>query len=257
MESSISTPASVDCPRLCRASVYIVGRRGASVPERVIANALRDKWFSPRRSRGGKYAFAQHMITPPLPRVGAIAAASLLSITGCTPASLGVSPETVLATVIASLPSPTTTTTSSGRTTPARRRIPNSPPPSATASRVLNTGSSYRGVRYVWGGSTPREGFDCSGFTKYVFARYGVALPRTSRDQVRAGAAVSADFRALRPGDLMFFAEPGESISHVAIYAGDGIILHSASSIGGVGYTDLNSGGDWFVAYFVAARRVL
>ena len=55
----------------------------------------------------------------------------------------------------------------------------------------------------------------------------------------------------------MLFAEPGEAISHVAIYAGDGVIIHASSSGGGVGYTDLNRGGDWFVAYFVAARRVL
>ena len=197
------------------------------------------------------------MITPSLPRVGAIAAVSVLAVTGCAPASLGVSPETVLATVIANLPSSKTTTTSSGRTPSSRRLIPESPPPSAAASRVLRTADSYRGVKYVWGGSTPSEGFDCSGFTKYVFAKYGVALPRTSREQVRAGSGVAADFRSLRPGDLMFFAEPGESISHVAIYAGDGIIVHSASSVGGVGYTDLNTGGEWFVAYFVAARRVL
>ena len=197
------------------------------------------------------------MITPSAPRVGAIAAVSLLAITGCTPASLGVSPETVLATVIASIPSSTSTSTSSGRTTPARRRIPDSPPPSSAATRVLRTGHSYSGVKYVWGGNTPREGFDCSGFTKYVFAQHGVTLPRTSREQAHAGASVAADFRSLRPGDLMFFAEPGEAISHVAIYAGDGVILHAASSLGGVGYTDLNSGGEWFVAYFVAARRVL
>lgn len=83
-----------------------------------------------------------------------------------------------------------------------------------------------------------------------------MSLPRTSREQSRVGTAVAADFGALRPGDLMFFAEPGQAISHVAIYAGNGRILHSASSVGGVGYTDLNTGGDWFVAYFVAARRV-
>jgi N-acetylmuramoyl-L-alanine amidase len=112
-------------------------------------------------------------------------------------------------------------------------------------------------VKYVWGGNTPKQGFDCSGFTKYIFAKYGVALPRTSREQARVGAGIAADFRALRPGDLMFFAEPGEAISHVAIYAGDGRIIHSSSSNGGVGYTDLNAGGDWFVAYFVAARRVM
>src|SRR3954471_17286846 len=137
------------------------------------------------------------MITPSLHRAGAIAAVSLCSIAGCTPASLGVSPNSVLATVIASIPSSTTTTTTSGRTTPSRRRIPDSPPPSAAASRVLNTADSYRGVRYVWGGNTPREGFDCSGFTKYVFAKYGVGLPRTAREQARVGGAVAADFRSL------------------------------------------------------------
>jgi cell wall-associated NlpC family hydrolase len=197
------------------------------------------------------------MVTPSLTRVGAIAAAPLLLLTGCAPATIGVSPSDILATVIANIPSSTTTTTTSGTPAPSRRRIPDSPPPSAAASRVLKSAESYIGVKYVWGGNTPKQGFDCSGFTKYIFAKYGVALPRTSREQARVGAGIAADFRALRPGDLMFFAEPGEAISHVAIYAGDGRIIHSSSSNGGVGYTDLNAGGDWFVAYFVAARRVM
>ena len=196
------------------------------------------------------------MISPTRSRAGAVAAGTLFCLTGCAPATLGVSPESVLATVIANIPSSTTSTTTGGPSAP-RRRIPESPPPSAVASRVLQTADSYRGVKYVWGGNSPREGFDCSGFTKFIFAKYGVALPRTSREQVRAGTAVAADFRALRPGDLMLFAEPGEAISHVAIYAGNGRIIHASSSVGGVGYTDLNSGGDWFVAYFVAARRVM
>ena len=195
------------------------------------------------------------MITPSLPRVGAIAAASLLSLTGCAPGTLGVSPETVLATVIANIPS--STTTSSSRTTRRGRRIPESPPPSAGAARVLRTADSYVGVKYVWGGNTPSGGFDCSGFTKYIFAKYGIALPRTAREQVRSGSGVPPDFGALRPGDLMMFAEPGQAISHVAIYAGDGRIIHASASNGGVGYTDLNTGGEWFLAYFVAARRVL
>jgi peptidoglycan DL-endopeptidase CwlO len=195
------------------------------------------------------------MIPPSPARVGAIAAASLFVVTGCTTATLGVSPESVLATVIATLPP--ITTTSTGRGSPSREPIPESPPPSAAAANVLRTADSYRGVKYVWGGNTPREGFDCSGFTKYVFAKHGITLPRTSREQVRAGRAVAPDFGALRPGDLMMFAQPGEAISHVAIYAGNGRIIHASSSNGGVGYTDLNRGGDWFVAYFVAARRVL
>ena len=201
------------------------------------------------------------MITRSLPRVGAVAAVSIVSLTACASVPLGVSPESVLTTVIANLPSAIPSTSSPsppsrGGGSPAHH-IPASPPPSSAAERVLRTADSYRGVRYVWGGNTPGEGFDCSGFTKYVFAKSGISLPRTSREQARVGAAVSPDFRALRPGDLMMFAEPGQAISHVAIYAGNGIIVHSSTSTGGVGYTDLNTGGEWFIAYFVAARRLL
>lgn len=202
------------------------------------------------------------MTTRSLPRVGAVAAVLSLLVSGCTSATLGVSPETVLSAVIATIPRSTTTTTTSepssrgGESTRAARRIPPSPAPSSAASRLLRTADSYRGVRYKWGGNTPREGFDCSGFTKYVFARQGMTLPRTSREQSRVGDGVRPDFGSLIPGDLMFFAEPGEAISHVAIYAGNGHIIHSSSAVGGVGYTDLNTGGEWFVAYFVAARRL-
>jgi cell wall-associated NlpC family hydrolase len=198
------------------------------------------------------------MVTRTLSRVGAIAVLPLLSTTGCAPATLGVSPDVILSTVIANIPrSGGSAGGGGGGGTSRRARIPASPSPSAAAASLLRTADSYRGVRYVWGGNTPSQGFDCSGFTKYIFARHHVALPRTSREQARVGTPIAADFRALRPGDLMFFAEPGEAISHVAIYAGDGRIIHSSSSVGGVGYTDLNTGGDWFVAYFVAARRVM
>ena len=124
------------------------------------------------------------------------------------------------------------------------------------AARLLRTADSYVGVPYTWGGNSTTEGFDCSGFTRYVFARNGIALPRTSREQARVGSPVAPDFEALIPGDLMLFAEPDQAISHVAIYVGNGRIIHSSSAVGGVGYTDLNSGGDWFVEYLVAARRV-
>ncbi|HEY4303547.1 MAG TPA: C40 family peptidase [Gemmatimonadaceae bacterium] len=198
------------------------------------------------------------MVTRTLSRVGAIAVLPLLSITGCAPATIGVSPEVILSTVMATLPRAIPTSSgSSGGGGSTRARIPASPAPSSAASSVLRTADSYRGIRYVWGGNTPNEGFDCSGFTKYIFAKHSIALPRTSREQSRVGTPIAADFRALRPGDLMFFAEPGEAISHVAIYAGNGRIIHSSSSVGGVGYTDLNTGGEWFVAYFVAARRIL
>jgi cell wall-associated NlpC family hydrolase len=179
-------------------------------------------------------------------------------VTGCAAGTLGISPGTILSTVIANFPKPTEkeSRTTSRPTTSARRHIPDSPAPSASALRVLRTGDAYVGVKYVWGGNSPRQGFDCSGFTRYVFAKQGITLPRTSGEQSRAGTGVPADFSALLPGDIMLFAEPGQPISHVAIYAGNGHILHASSSVGAVAYTDLNTGGDWFVAYFVAARRL-
>jgi len=136
-------------------------------------------------------------------------------------------------------------------------RIPRSPSASAAAARVLETADQYVGVRYVWGGSTPK-GFDCSGFTKYVFAKHGVAIPRTSREQVRAGDGVPLDFDSMRPGDILLFAESGEAISHVAIYVGSGRIIHASSAMGGVNYLDLDgSRGDWYVQNLVAVRRLL
>jgi cell wall-associated NlpC family hydrolase len=177
-------------------------------------------------------------------------------VTGCTTsATLGVSPSDIVSAVIAGIDASTTTSSGGGRPTTRSRRIPASPAPSAAAARLLRTANSYVGVRYVWGGNSPSQGFDCSGFTKYIFAKHDVGLPRTSREQSRTGTPVSAAFGSLRPGDLMFFAEPDELISHVAIYVGDGVIIHSSSAVGGVGYTDLNREGDWFVANFVAARR--
>jgi cell wall-associated NlpC family hydrolase len=123
--------------------------------------------------------------------------------------------------------------------------------------RAVATGDDYLGVRYKWGGNTPSEGFDCSGFVKYVYARNGVGLPRTSRQQSTVGDWVPASVASLREGDLMFFASDGQRIDHVAMYAGGNRILHSSSSGGGVRYDDLDSRrGRWFVNHFVGARRV-
>lgn len=127
-----------------------------------------------------------------------------------------------------------------------------------SAARVLTTADRYVGTRYRYGGEAPAEGFDCSGFVQYVFGRHGIELPRTSRQQATAGWRVPRDPAALRPGDLMLFASTGGRVDHVAIYAGDGRILHSSASGGGVGYDDLSSPrGEWFLARHVASRRVV
>lgn len=93
--------------------------------------------------------------------------------------------------------------------------------------QLLNEASQLEGVPYVYGGSTPAEGFDCSGFTSYVFAQAGKTIPRTSSQQAAAATPVSGD--DLRPGDLIFYS-PGGSVSHVAIYAGDGMVWEAPGS---------------------------
>jgi len=131
-------------------------------------------------------------------------------------------------------------------------------PAVGAAARVIPTGERYLGVRYLYGGTSPETGFDCSGFVQFVYARQNVPLPRTSRQMAQTGQRLSLDFGALRVGDLIMFAEDGEPISHVALYAGGNRILHSSSSGGGVRYDDLSTKrGQWFVNHAVAARRVV
>lgn len=131
-------------------------------------------------------------------------------------------------------------------------------PAGASAAKVLTTAETYIGVRYKYGGSTPKGGFDCSGFVQFVFARHGVDLPRTSREQSAIGQSAPKQVTALRPGDLMFFDGKGKGIDHVAIYVGQGRIIHASAGSGRVRYDDLDSGrGKWFLAHHVTSRRIL
>ena len=131
------------------------------------------------------------------------------------------------------------------------------PTSSRSAAVVVPTAERYLGVRYTWGGESPRTGFDCSGFVQYVFEKHGVRLPRTSRAQAFAGSSVPLDFARLRTGDLIMFASNGQPISHVAIYAGNRRIIHSSKSGSGVRYDDLTTArGAWYRNNAVVARRV-
>jgi cell wall-associated NlpC family hydrolase len=131
------------------------------------------------------------------------------------------------------------------------------PSTSRSAAAVIPTAERYIGVKYKWGGTSPRTGFDCSGYVQYVFEKHGVRLPRTSRAQASAGDRVRLDFNYLRTGDLIMFASPGQAISHVAIYAGNKRILHSSKSGAGVRYDNLTtSRGAWYRENAVVARRV-
>lgn len=193
----------------------------------------------------------------------AAAASSFLLLSGCAQGMISVSPSQVISAAVmigevmdgAGRSSRSGGPGSSGS---SDVRIPRSPAPTATAARVLQTADRYVGVPYVWGGNSPESGFDCSGFTKYVFAKQGIALPRTSREQARAGRGVALDYGAFEPGDILLFAEPNEAISHVAIYVGDGRIIHASSARGEVGYLDLDGDrGAWYVQNMVAVRRLM
>lgn len=128
--------------------------------------------------------------------------------------------------------------------------------PNNSAQRLLSTADEFVGTPYRRGGSSPSTGFDAAGFVRFVFARLGVVLPRTSRDQARVGEQVRADWHVIAPGDLVMFQDDRE-INHVAIYTGRNRIIHSSETGGGVRYDDLSTErGRWFLDHLVAARRV-
>lgn len=109
----------------------------------------------------------------------------------------------------------------------------NSAPVSATRKEVVEYAKSFVGGKYVWGGNSLTEGVDCSGFTQQVFLHYGISLHRCSYEQVKDGKEIS--FEELRPGDLVFYyKEKLGRIGHVAMYIGDGQVVHAQSKATGI-----------------------
>jgi cell wall-associated NlpC family hydrolase len=138
-----------------------------------------------------------------------------------------------------------------------RRNWPR-PVVSASAAQVLATADRYVGTRYRYGGESPGEGFDCSGFVQFVYGHHGVELPRTSYLQASSGRAAPREITAQHPGDLMFFATRGGRVDHVAIYAGEGRVIHATSGAGSVRYDELDTDRrEWLLRRFVTSRRVL
>jgi cell wall-associated NlpC family hydrolase len=114
-------------------------------------------------------------------------------------------------------------------------------------AEVVRVAARYLGVPYIWGGTTP-TGFDCSGLAQYCYAQIGLALPRTSREQFRAGAYIPPDRKdLLEPGDLVFFGYEGDAnrIHHVGIYAGGGSFIHAPQSGDVVRVTSLSERSDY------------
>ena len=119
------------------------------------------------------------------------------------------------------------------------------------STKILKTAAQYKGVPYVFGGTTP-NGFDCSGYVQYVFAKHGIRLTRTADTQALEGKYVSK--KSLRPGDLVFFTTYEPGASHVGIYAGNGQFWNATSSRG-IMLSNLND-SYWGPRYYTA-RRIL
>jgi cell wall-associated NlpC family hydrolase len=117
--------------------------------------------------------------------------------------------------------------------------------PTGHAGGVVGIAMQYLGVPYVWGGASP-SGFDCSGFTLYVFAQVGISLPHNAAMQYGMGSAVGREF--LQPGDLVFF----NGLGHVGIYIGGNQMIHAPHTGDVVKISALTG---WYSSTFVGARR--
>ncbi len=119
------------------------------------------------------------------------------------------------------------------------------------ASPIINYALGLRGTTYTWGGESPYEGFDCSGFVQHVFGRYGVRLPRTARQMAESLPPLPGS--RPQPGDLVFFNTTGAPYSHVGIYIGQDAFVHSSSAKGQVIVSSLTKPYWW--QHFLGIRR--
>ena len=129
----------------------------------------------------------------------------------------------------------------------------------ASGSGIVDTAMKHLGTRYSYGGASP-SGFDCSGFTMYVYSQHGYSLPHTATGQWQSGLGSRVySIGELQPGDLVFFNDPsrnaGKACSHAGIYISSGQFIHSSSSkSNGVIISDLTSG--YYNTYFVGGIHV-
>ncbi len=124
--------------------------------------------------------------------------------------------------------------------------------PAGSAAGTVGIARGLLGSRVIWGGASPAQGFDCSGFVQYVFRRAGIDLPRTADLQFLVGRSVPR--AALAPGDLVYFTTYAPGASHVGIYIGRDKFIHTSFSQGVVAVGDMNDA--YFAQRYYGAKRV-
>ena len=119
-------------------------------------------------------------------------------------------------------------------------------------AKVVSMAMPFLGTRYRSGGASP-NGFDCSGFTMYLYAKLGYSLPHSATAQYRnCGYAVAKS--DLQPGDLVFFSDSSHAIGHVGIYIGNGQIIHARYSVGKITIDSLSA--SYYASRYVGAKRI-
>lgn len=127
---------------------------------------------------------------------------------------------------------------------------------SAESDSVVALARAQLGRRYLFGGTDPDRGFDCSGFTRYLMRALGVRLPRTASEQASAGREVPRDPARLRVGDLLTFGRGGR-ITHVGVYVGEGRYIHASSYAGRIVESRLDRRESSLVRAWMGVRRLI
>ena len=130
----------------------------------------------------------------------------------------------------------------------AREHVTHGSTVASEQAQIVRFARHYLGVPYVYGGTSPASGFDCSGFTRFVYAHFGITLPHYSGGQFGLGRRVSRG--GLRPGDLLFF----DGVGHVGLYIGHGLFIHAPHTGTRV---SIDSLGGWYAGSYDGARRLV
>ena len=129
---------------------------------------------------------------------------------------------------------------------------------SGAGASIVETAMSYLGTPYSYGGASPK-GFDCSGFTMYVFSLFGYSLPHSATSQWNSSGTY-VERSDLQPGDLVLFCDPsrsgGKACSHVGIYIGDNNFVHASSGSSGKYVRTSSLNESYYSSYYVGAKRV-